>query len=241
MDERIDDLEYKNLKIIQSPSCFCFGIDAVLLSHFASEIKKNSIVADLCTGNGIISILLSAKCDAKKIYAVEIQDKIADMANRSVALKNLQDKIEVLNLDLKLMPEKFDNGSFDSIVCNPPYMKANSGLVNENEEKLIARHEIMCSIENIAEVSAKLLKNNGTLYMVHRPDRLVDILSTLREYRLEPKSLQFVQPSTGKAPNLILIKAVKNAKPFLKMCEPLIVYNQDGTYTKEILKIYNKI
>lgn len=241
MDERIDDLEYKNLKIIQSPSCFCFGIDAVLLSDFSKEIKKNSVVADLCSGNGIISILLSAKCEAKKIYAVEIQDKIADMAIRSVKLNNLENKIEVLNLDLKQLPKKFANGSFDSIVCNPPYMKENCGLVNENNEKLIARHEIMCSIEDIASVSFKLLKNNGTLYMVHRPDRLVDIISVLRKYKLEPKYLQFVQPYRDKSPNLLLIKAVKNAKPFLKMCEPLIVYNNDGSYTNEILKIYNKI
>lgn len=240
-DERIDDLEFKGLKIIQSPSCFCFGIDAVLLSDFAKEIKKNSVVADLCSGNGIVSILLSSKCEASKFYAVEIQQNIANMAARSIELNHLQDKIEVLNTDLKLLPDTFENGTFDSIVCNPPYMKANSGLINDCEEKIIARHEIMCSLEDVISVSAKLLKNSGTFYMVHRPDRLVDIISLLRKYRLEPKVLQLVQPFADKAPNLLLIKAVKNAKAFLKMSKSLVVYNSDGSYTEDILKIYNKI
>jgi len=240
-DERIDDLEFKGLKIIQSPSCFCFGIDAVLLSDFAKEIKKNSVVADLCSGNGIVSILLSGKCEASKFYAVEIQQNIANMAARSIELNHLQDKIDVLNTDLKLLPDTFENGTFDSIVCNPPYMKANSCLINDCEEKIIARHEIMCSLEDVISVSAKLLKNSGTFYMVHRPDRLVDIISLLRKYRLEPKVLQLVQPFADKAPNLLLIKAVKNAKAFLKMSKPLVVYNSDGSYTEDILKIYNKI
>ena len=240
-DERIDDLEFKGLKIIQSPSCFCFGIDAVLLSDFAKEIKKNSIVADLCSGNGIISILLSGKCEASKFYAVEIQQNIANMASRSVELNGLQDKIEVLNVDLKYLPTQFKNGTFDAIVCNPPYMKANSGLINDCEEKIIARHEVMCSLEDVISISAKLLKNSGSFYMVHRPDRLVDIISLLRDYKLEPKVLQLVQPFSDKAPNLLLIKAVKNAKTFLKMNEPLVVYNEDGSYTENILKIYNKI
>lgn len=240
-DERIDDLEFNGLKIIQSPSCFCFGIDAVLLSDFAKEIKKNSVVADLCSGNGIVSLLLSGKCEASKFYAVEIQQSIANMAVRSVELNNLKDKIEVLNVDLKLLPKYFENGVFDSIVCNPPYMKHNSGLVNDCEEKVIARHEVMCCLEDVINVSAKLLKNSGTFYMVHRPDRLVDIISLLRKYKLEPKVLQFVQPFVNKSPNLLLIKAVKNANAFLTMKEPLVVYNDDGSYTNDILKIYNKI
>lgn len=240
-DERIDDLEFKDLKIIQSPSCFCFGIDAVLLSDFAKEIKKNSIVCDLCSGNGIISILLAGKTEAKKIYSVEIQDKIANMANRTVLLNNLQDKIEILNLDLKSLDRKFATSTFDAIVCNPPYMKSNSGLINDCEEKIIARHEVMCSLEDIINITSKLLKNNGSFYMVHRPDRLVDIMSLLRKYNLEPKVLQFVQPFSSKAPNLLLIKAVKNGNSFLKMCKPLVVYNDDGSYTQDILKIYNKI
>ena len=241
IDERIDDLEFKGLKIIQSPSCFCFGIDAVLLSDFAKGIKKNSIVADLCSGNGIVSLLLSGKTEAQKFYAVEIQNKIADMASRSIKLNNLQNRIEVLNVDLKNLPSYFSNNFFDAIVCNPPYMKANCGLINECEEKVIARHEILCSLEDVISVSSKLLKNSGAFYMVHRPDRLVDIISLLRKYTLEPKVLQFIQPYNNKSPNLLLIKAVKNGNPSLKLLEPLIVYNNDGSYTDNILKIYNKI
>ncbi len=240
-DERIDDLEFKGLKIVQSASCFCFGIDAVLLSDFAKEIKKNSVVCDLCSGNGIVSILLSGKTDAKKFYAVEIQERIADMAARSVELNGLQDRIEVLNLDLNLLNRRFACGSFDAIVCNPPYMKANCGLVNDCEEKIIARHEVLCSLEDVVSVSARLLNNSGAFYMVHRPDRLVDIISLLRKFNLEPKILQFVQPFSDKAPNLLLIKAVKNGNAFLKVSKPLIVYNNDGSYTDDILKIYNKI
>ena len=239
-NERIDDLEFKNLKIIQSDSCFCFGIDAVLLSDFAKEIKKNSIVADLCSGNGIVSILLSKKTSASKFYAVEIQEKIADMGVRSVKLNNLEDKIDVLNMDLKDLPDKFKPNFFDAIVCNPPYKKANSGITNINTEKLIARHETMCTLEDVVSISSKLLKNNGSIYMVHRPERLVDISELFRKYHLEPKVLQFVQPYDNKAPNLVLIKAVKNGNSFLKVLKPLIVYNHDGSYTEEILKIYNK-
>lgn len=240
-DERIDDLEFKGLKIVQSPSCFCFGIDAVLLSDFAKEIRKNSVVADLCSGNGIVSILLCGKTEAKKFYAVEVQNKIADMASRSVMLNGLQDRIEVLNLNLNLLPERFSNGFFDAVVCNPPYMKSNCGLVNSCEEKVIARHEVLCSLEDVVSITSRLLKNGGAFYMVHRPDRLVDIISLLRKFRLEPKVLQFVQPFSDKAPNLLLIKAVKNGNAFLKILKPLVVYNDDGNYTNDILKIYNKI
>ena len=200
-DERIDDLEFKNLKIIQSDSCFCFGIDAVLLSDFAKEIKKDSIVADLCSGNGIISILLSGKTKAARFYAVEIQEKIADMALRSIKLNNLENKIDVLNIDLKKLPNEFKPNSFDAIVCNPPYKKANSGIENTNTEKLIARHEILCTLEDVISVSSKLLKNNGSMYMVHRPERLADIMYLFRKYKIEPKLLQFIQPYKNKAPN----------------------------------------
>ena len=238
-NERIDDLDFKNLKIIQSDSCFCFGIDAVLLSDFAKEIKKNSIVADLCAGNGIVSILLSGKTNAAKLYAVEIQEKIADMAIRSVKLNKLENKIDVLNMDLKQLPKKFKPNVFDAIVCNPPYKKANSGIKNTNKEKLIARHEIMCTLEDVISISSKLLKNNGSMYMVHRPERLADIINLFRKYKLEPKELQFVQPYAHKAPNLVLIKAVKNGNSFLKTLPTLIVYNDDGSYTDEIWGIYN--
>lgn len=240
-NERIDDLEFNGLKIIQSSNGFCFGIDAVLLSDFAKDIRNNSVVADLCSGTGIISILLSGKTLAKKIYAVEIQKSVADMASRSIFLNNLCGKIDVVNSDLRKLPDTFISGSFDAIVTNPPYKKCNSGLINDNKEKLISRHEIMCSLEDVISVSCKLLKSNGSFYMVHRPERLADIMFLLRKYKLEPKILRFVQPFACKSPNLLLIKAVKNGKSFLKVETPLIVYNDDNSYTDEILRIYNKI
>lgn len=240
-NERIDDLEFNGYKIIQSSTGFCFGIDAVLLSDFAKDIKNNSIVADLCSGTGIISILLAGKTSASKIYSVEIQENVADMANRSITLNNLSNRIEVVNKDLRNLYPQFEYNSFDAIVTNPPYKKRNSGLTNLNREQLISRHEIMCDLEDIISTSSKFLKNNGSFYMVHRPERLVDILFLLRKYKLEPKILRFVQPFENKAPNLLLVKAVKGGKPFLDVQNPLIVYNSNNSYTNEILKIYNKI
>ena len=162
------------------------------------------------------------------------------MSKRSVALNNLENKIEVLNMDLKNLSKTFSSSSFDAIVTNPPYKKLETGLTNTNNQKLISRHEILCNLEDIISVSSYLLKNNGSFYMVHRPDRLADIIYLLRKYNLEPKLLRFVQPFQCKAPNMLLVKAVKNAKPFLKVQEPLIVYNNDKSYTDEILKIYSK-
>lgn len=239
-NERIDDLEFHGLKIIQNNDGFCFGIDSVLISDFAKEIKKDSIVLDLGTGTGIISILLSRKTELKKIYGIEIQEEVADMAKRSIILNDLQDKVDIINSDIKDLINIFKENSIDSIVTNPPYKKLNTGITNNNEKKLISRHEITASLEDFIKISSRLLRNNGAFYMVHRPDRLVDIIDLLRKYRLEPKKIRFVLPNVDKAANLILIKAVKCGKPFLKMEKNLYVYNLDGSYTDEILKIYNK-
>lgn len=239
-NERIDDLEFKNLKIIQNAKGFCFGIDSVLLSDFAKGIKKNSTVVDIGTGTGIISILLSAKIDIKKIYGVEIQEDVANMAKRSVELNHLEDKIEIINTNIKNIFDFLEPNKIDSIVTNPPYMKLNTGAQNEERKKLISRHEVECTLEDIIQVSYKLLKSNGEFYMVHRAERIVDILYYLRQYKLEPKVLRFIQSSVGKEPNLVLIKAVKNAGYQLTLEKPLIIYNNDGEYTDEILKIYNK-
>lgn len=239
-NERIDDLEFKNLKIIQNAKGFCFGIDSVLLSDFAKGIKKNSTVVDIGTGTGIISILLSAKTDIKKIYGVEIQEDVANMAKRSVELNHLEDKIEIINTNIKNIFDFLEPNKIDSIVTNPPYMKLNTGAQNEERKKLISRHEVECTLEDIIQVSYKLLKSNGEFYMVHRAERIVDILYYLRQYKLEPKVLRFIQSSVGKEPNLVLIKAVKNAGYQLTLEKPLIIYNNDGEYTDEILKIYNK-
>ena len=239
-NERIDDLEYKGLKIIQNKEGFCFGIDSVLLSDFAKNIKKDSVVVDIGTVTGIISILLSKKAEIKKIYGIEIQEEVADMAKRSVKLNDLQDKIQIINKNIKNIFEEIEPNKIDAIVTNPPYMKLNTGAKNEEIKKLISRHEVECNLEDIIKISYKLLKSKGEFYMVHRAERIVDILYNLRKYKLEPKEIRFIHSKVGKEPNLVLIKAVKDAGEHLIIDSPLVVYNNDGTYTDEILKIYNK-
>lgn len=238
-DEDIHSLDINNLKIIQNKHGFRFGIDAVLLSDFAKEIKPNSRVMDLCSGNGIIALLLSAKLKNPSITAVEIQEDVANLAKRSVSLNNLESTINIVCDDLNNLNNTFSTCSFDAIVCNPPYKKQASGLVNDLDTKTMARHEISCSLDDVVRIASFLLKPNCSLYMVHRPERLCDIMTALRKYNLEPKILRFVQPKVNNAPNLLLIKAVKNAKPFLKLMENLIVYDENGNYTQEILDIYN--
>lgn len=238
-DERIDDLEYKGLKIVQNKNWFCFGIDSVLLSDFAKEIKNNSTVLDLGSGTGIISILLSKKINAKKIIGVEIQKDVYEMSKKSILLNDLQN-VEFINEDIKNLNNIIKNNSCDAIVTNPPYMKNNSGIKNDNEYKLISRHEIKCNVEDIIKISSKLLKDNGELYMVHRPDRLVGIIETLRKYKLEPKKIRFVHSRQGENSNLVLIKAIKNSGEFLKVEKPLYIYKEDNKYTDEVMEIYNK-
>lgn len=240
-NERIDDLEYKNLKIVQDKDCFCFGIDSVLLSDFAKEIRSKSIVLDLGTGNGVLGILLCGKTNLSKIYGVEIQEDIANIAQKSINLNKLNNRFEIINDNIKNLNSYFKNDSIDAIISNPPYKKDNSGLKNESQKKLIARHEITANLEDFISVSSKLLKSNGSLYMVHRPERLADLFYLLKKYKLEPKKLRFVQSFTNSKPKFFLIKATKNANSFLNVEQPLIIYNSDGNYTDEILKIYNKI
>lgn len=239
-NERIDDLEFNNLKIIQNEKEFCFGMDAVLLSDFAKDIKQNSEIIDLGTGTGILPILLSEKTKNTKITGIEIQEKMAEMATRSVKLNNLENKIKIVNEDIKNLDKIFKKDSFDAVVTNPPYKENNTGLKNDYEGKIIARHEIKCNLEDIILASKLLLKDKGSLYMVHRPERIVDICELLRKYKLEAKVIKFIYPKAGENSNLILIKAVKNANKFLKIEKPLIVYKDNGEYTDEILKIYNK-
>ena len=239
-NEKIDDLEYKDLKIIQNKNGFCFGIDSVLLSDFAKGIKTDANVLDLGTGTGIISILLCGKTNLKHITGIEIQKDVADMAKKSVKLNKLENRIDILNEDIKKISKIFPANSFDAIVTNPPYKKQNTGLTSKDKTQLISRHEVMCDIEDIAKASSKLLNSNCSIYMVHRPDRLIDIIESFRKYNLEPKIIKFVYPKINKEPNLVLIKATKGAKEFLKLEKPLIVYNEDGTYTDEILEIYSK-
>ena len=242
-NERIDDLEIKNMKIIQNKDGFCFGIDSVLLSDFAKEIKDNSKVVDLGTGTGILGILLCAKTNLKEILGVEIQEEVADMAQRSIELNNLKNRFKILNDNIKNIEKNNINlkNNFDYVVTNPPYKKLNTGKINENEKKLISRHELTANLDDFIKTASFLLKDKGTLFMVHRPERLVDILEKMRKEKIEPKELKFIYPKINKEPNLILIKGVKNANPFLKIDKPLYVYNEDGNYTDDILKIYGKI
>ena len=239
-NERIDDLQLNNLKIIQNKDGFCFGIDSVLLSDFAKEISTNSTVLDLGTGTGILGILLCGKSKLSKIYGIDVQEEVCQMARKSISLNNLEDRFEIINDNIKNLNTIFENCSIDAIGSNPPYKKDNSGLKNESKTKLISRHEITASLEDFIEISSKLLKDNSSLYMVHRPERLSDLFYLLRKYKLEPKKLRMVQSYFDSKPKLILVKATKNAKSFLNIENPLIIYNKDGTYTDEILKIYGK-
>ena len=239
--ERIDDLEFKNLKVIQNKNGFCFGMDAVLLSDFAKNIKRNAKVLDLGTGTGIIPILLCGKTELKKVIGVEIQEEVAKMAKKSILLNGLEGRFEILNCNIKELNKIYKKQTFDVIVTNPPYKKQDSGIVNENEKKVISRHEITANLEDFIKIAKDLLKDKGEIYMVHRPERLVDILELMRKYRIEPKLLKMVCPNKNKEPNLVLIKGVKNAKPFLKIEKNLYVYDTENKYTKEILEIYNKL
>ena len=239
-NERIDDLEFNNLKIIQNTTGFCFGIDSVLLSDYAKNLKNGSKVVDIGTGTGIIGILLCAKSKLAHITGIEIQSEVAQMAERSIQLNHLGNKFDVLNINIKEVFDYIEPNTVDCIVTNPPYIKLNSGAQNIEKKKLISRHEIECNLEDIIKISYKLLKSKAEFYMVHRAERIVDIMYLLRKYKLEPKQVRFVQSKLNSSPNLVLFRCVKDGGNALKIDEPLIIYNEDGTYTDEIYKIYNK-
>ncbi|MBF1050569.1 MAG: tRNA1(Val) (adenine(37)-N6)-methyltransferase [Peptostreptococcaceae bacterium] len=237
-DEIVDDLQIKDYKIIQKKNGFKFGIDSVLLTNFV-KYKKNAKIADLGTGTAIIPILLCAKADIEKIYAIEIQETIANMAKRSVDMNNLNEKIEVLNINLKDASEYLEKNSLDIITTNPPYMP-NSKLLSSNDMMMISRNEIYCTVADIMGVSSKLLKSNAKLYMVHRPSRLSDIIVEGRKNSLELKQMRMVHPSVNKSANMVLLQFTKNAKPEIKIQEPLYIHNNDGSYTEEVKQIYAK-
>lgn len=239
-DERIDDLEYKGLKLIQNKKGFCFGVDAVLLSDYAKGIKKGSTVVDIGTGTGIVAILLCAKTNLKKIYGIELQEEVANIAQRNVELNGLDDKMEVININIKDVFSKLEKNKIDVIVTNPPYKKHDTGVKNLDTRQLISRHEVECTLEDIIKNASLLLKDLGEFYMVHRAERIVDIFVTLRKHKLEPKNIRFVHSKIGEKPNLVLVKAVKCAKEFLKIDKPLVIYGEDGNYTDEIYEIYDK-
>lgn len=236
-NEIFDDLQ-NGYGIFQKKDGFKFGIDAVLLSDFAKSVTGS--VIDLCTGTGIVPILLAAKSEAQKIDAVEIQSDMAEMAARSVKCNKLDDRINIRCADICNMPEVFGKAVYDAVTVNPPYMRRGSGILNETDTKTISRHEVKCSLEDVISVSSKLLKPYGKFFMVYRPSRLSEAFCTMNKYKIEPKIMRLVAPFEGKEANLVLICGIKGAKPELKIMPTLYVYECDGGYTKEIDEIYGR-
>ena len=236
-NERIDDLQRSGLKIIQNTKKFCFGMDAVLLTTFA-KAKKGEVVLDLGTGTGIIPILMQAKTEGSHFTGIDIQEESVEMANRSIIMNNQQELVDVRHMDIKEVAKEFKAASFDVVTSNPPYMTGNHGLVNPDMPKAIARHEILCDLEDVVSAADHVLKPNGRFYMVHRPFRLIEIITTLTNHKLEPKRIKFIYPYVDKEPNMVLIEAIKGAKRRVTIEEPLIVYSKPGEYTDEIHRIY---
>ena len=235
--ERIDELQRNGYRIIQNPEKFCFGMDAVLLSGFA-RAKKHENCLDLGCGNGIIPILMEAKTDGKHFTGLEIQPESADMARRSVALNDLQDRIDIVEGDIKDASKIFGASSFHVITTNPPYMIGTHGENSPSTAKAIARHEVLCTLDDILRESARLLMPGGRFYMVHRPFRLAEIMSKMVEYKIEPKRMRLVYPYIDKEPNMVLIEGLRGGKSRVTMEKPLIVYKEQGVYTDEIYDIY---
>ena len=236
-NERIDDLQRNGYRIIQNTEKFCFGMDAVLLTGFA-EAKEQDRLLDLGTGTGIIPILMEAKYHCAQLTGLEIQEESADMARRSVALNGLSDRIDIVTGDIREADKYFASASFDCITCNPPYMIAQHGLANPADAKAIARHELLCNFADVARVAARLLKPGGQLFLVHRPFRLPEILTTLVQYQLEPKRMRMVHPYVDKEPNMVLIGAVRGGKPRMTVEKPLILFERPGVYTAEVRENY---
>ena len=237
--ERLDDLQINGYHIIQHPEKFCFGMDAVLLSSFAG-CQPDSKVVDFGTGTGVIPILLTAKTKASHIDALEIQEESADMAQRSVQLNGLTDKIKIIQGDIKEASDLLGKASYDYVITNPPYMNNDHGLKNPELPKAIARHEILCSLEDVIREGACVLRPGGHFIMVHRPFRLIEIITCLTRYKLEPKRMRFVHPFADKEPNMVLIDAVRGGNSMVKIEPPLVIYATQGQYTQEILDIYNR-
>lgn len=235
--ERIDELHRNGYRIIQRENAFCFGMDAVLLSGFAA-VKPGEKALDLGTGTGIIPILLEAKTEGRHFTGLEIQEEMAEMASRSVKLNGLEEKIDIITGDIKEAGRIFGGASFDVVTTNPPYMNDSHGLKNPELPKAIARHEVLCTLEDVVREGAHVLRPGGRLYMVHRPHRLIEIITALTKYRLEPKRMKMVHPFVDKEANMVLIEAVRGGRSMIKVEKPLIVYREQGIYTDEIYDIY---
>ena len=235
--ERLDDLQIKGYEIIQKPGRFCFGMDAVLLSSYA-KVKKNEKALDLGTGTGILPILLEAKNEGEHYTGLEIQEESADMARRSVMHNHLEDKIDIVTGDIKEAGAIFGAASFHVITTNPPYMIGEHGLKNDNEALYIARHEALCTLDDVLRESARLLRPKGRFYMVHRPFRLPEILAKMTQYGIEPKRMRLVHPYIDKEPNMVLVEGMRGGRPRMQVEPPLVVYEKDGRYTQELLEMY---
>ena len=237
--ERVDDLQ-NGYFVIQDPKKFCFGMDAVLLSGFA-RVKKGETALDMGTGTGIIPILLSQRTEGKHFTGLEIQAECAEMADRSVKYNCLEDRIQIVEGDIKEAAGIFGAASFDVVTCNPPYMIGQHGLTNPHMPKAIARHEILCTFDDVANQAARVLKDRGRFYLVHRPFRLVELMVALTKYKLEPKRMQLVYPYIDKEPNMVLIEACKGGNSRIQIERPLVVYEKPGVYTKDILELYQMV
>lgn len=240
IDESIDDLQLNGLMLIQKQSGFRFGVDAVLLSDFAN-VKKKHRVLDLCTGTGIVPFLLYGKYSPKEVWGVEIQEDMVEMANRSSQLNSTDDIVRFKCADLKDKKLVSELGRFDIITVNPPYKLNNAGILNSNDKLAIARHEILCNLEDVIVSARRLLADNGRMFIVHRPERLADIFGLMRKYNIEPKRVKMIHPSAKKAPNIVLVEGQRDGGAFLKWEEPLYVYNENGNYSEEIDKIYGRL
>ena len=236
-EERLDDLQINGYEIIQHPGKFCFGMDAVLLANFA-RVKKGEKALDLGTGTGIIPILLTAKTEGESFVGLEIQEESADMARRSVEHNHLEEKINIVTGDIKEAAEIFGPVSFDVITTNPPYMIGHHGIANATEAKGIARHEVLCTLDDVLRESARILKPKGRFYMVHRPFRLAEILSKMVAAGIEPKRMRMVHPFIDKEPNMVLIEGARGGNSRMTVEPPLIVYKEVGVYNDELLKEY---
>ena len=237
--ERVDDLQ-NGFFVIQDPQKFCFGMDAVLLSGFA-KVKKGEQVLDMGTGTGIIPILLKAKTQGEHFTGLEIQQECAEMAQRSVRYNHLEQHVRIIQGDIKEAADIFGAASFHVVTFNPPYMIGQHGLTNPHMPKAIARHEILCTLEDVISQAARVLKDRGRFYMVHRPFRLTEIMITLTKYKLEPKRMQLVYPYIDREPNMVLIEALKGGNSRITVERPLIVYEKPGIYTKSVLEMYDMI
>lgn len=233
-----DLLGYKNLKIIQDTEMFSFSLDSVLLPNFVTLNRNISKILDIGCGNAPIPLILSTKT-TKEIIGVEIQKNVYDMAIESVKMNKLDEQITIINQDINDYYKELESDSFDVITCNPPFFKyLETSNINKNDYKTIARHEIKLNLNNIFIIARKLLKNNGIIALVHRPERLVDIILEMKKNNIEPKKIRFVYPKMNSDANILLIEGSKNGKPGIKILPPLYIHLDNGQYTSEVLKYF---